>query len=364
MECKHWGKCGGCSLPLDYETQLEQKICSLEKMGIAKLQEIYASPKKGYRSRAEFRIYHNDSGVHLAMQGAESLVIIQQCPILLPYLWEKLQNLLVFLNAHRDFAFKLFGVEIMGGINQNCLITLLYHRKLDQSWEMEAMILSQTLGIQVIGRSKGQKVILGEEGIWDEVELEGRKYQFLRYDNAFSQPNPFVNLKMLEFALFCADKEAKDLLELYCGSGNFTLALSQRFRKIFATEVAKSSIKALHSNLMHNRIENIKCVRLSGEESIEALSFKREFRRLKGMDLSNYDFSHLLVDPPRSGIGDRAMLEFMGRFPNIIYISCNPWTLKKDLEILERSHKIVRFVAFDQFPYTHHLECGALLKQR
>jgi tRNA (uracil-5-)-methyltransferase len=82
---------------------------------------------------------------------------------------------------------------------------------------------------------------------------------------------------------------------------------------------------------------------------------------LKHIDLKSYDFSTVFVDPPRAGI-DSETLKLLARFENIIYISCNPETLKRDLEILE-NHKVEKMAIFDQFPYTNHLEMGAILRK-
>lgn len=297
------------------------------------------------------------------MFTSKRLVPIDRCPILLPHLQDVLDSLMMYLNSHLEFASRLFGVEIMGNLQGESLLTLLYHRKLDGDWEDQAKELGTLLNASIVGRSRKQKLILNQEYLLDSVDLDGREYRFVCYDNAFSQPNPLINRKMLEFTLSCIKEDAQDLLELYCGGGNFTIPLSQKFEKVLATEVAKTSIKALKTNLALNEIENVSYARLSGEESIQALSFERKFHRLKDIDLGSYRFSHLFVDPPRSGIGDERMLCFMQSFAWIIYISCNPLTLKRDLESLSRSHSIVRLALFDQFPYTHHLECGVLLRK-
>lgn len=348
---------------MDYQEQLAYKLKEFDQLGFKESRDVFASPEMGYRSRAEFGIYRDLEGLHLCMYAFKKPILIDQCPILLPHLQIVLDALMQYLNTHLDFALKLFRIEVMGTLQKECLLTLIYHRKLDAIWEKEARELALLLNVQLIGRSRGQKIVLDQDFLMDLIVLEKREYRFIRYDNGFSQPNSYINLKMLEFALSCVQDDADDLLELYCGGGNFTLPLSQKFNKVFATEVAKTSIKALKQNLSLNGIENVFCARLSGEESIEALSFKREFHRLKELDLKSYHFSHLLVDPPRSGIGDEAMLEFMQSFPSIIYISCNPLTLKRDLEILKQSHCITRLALFDQFPYTHHLECGVLLQK-
>lgn len=363
MRCEFFQSCGGCSLTLGYQEQLAHKIREFDQLGFTNKREVFMSPEMGYRSRAEFGIYRDSNGLHLSMYASKKPIIIHRCPILLPHLQKLLDALMQYLNLHLDFASKLFRVEVMGTLQEESLLTLIYHRNLNQAWEEEAKELALLLNVQLIGRSKGQKIILDKGYLIDSVFLDERKYHFIRYDNSFSQPNPFTNLKMLEFASSCIQEDARDLLELYCGGGNFTIPLSRKFKKVFATEVAKTSIKALQENLILNGIENIFCARLSGEESIQALSFHRAFHRLRDIDLKNYHFTHLLIDPPRSGIGDEVMLRFMQRFVSIIYISCNPLSLKKDLEILSQSHRITRLALFDQFPYTHHLECGVLLQK-
>ncbi len=110
-------------------------------------------------------------------------------------------------------------------------------------------------------------------------------------------------------------------------------------------------------------IDNVALVRMSSEEFTSALNREREFVRLKEIDLDDYAFSTLFVDPPRSGLDD-GTLQLATRFDNILYISCNPETLHANLQTLVQTHRIVRFALFDQFPYTHHAECGVLLQRR
>lgn len=85
--------------------------------------------------------------------------------------------------------------------------------------------------------------------------------------------------------------------------------------------------------------------------------------QLKQLDLSNLQLNTVLVDPPRAGL-DPATVELVSRFDDIIYISCNPETLKVNLDVLNQTHRIERFAVFDQFPYTTHLESGVWLQKR
>ena len=93
---------------------------------------------------------------------------------------------------------------------------------------------------------------------------------------------------------------------------------------------------------------------------VDACEEKREFRRLKDIDLKSYNFSSIFVDPPRAGL-DELTRELVKGFETIIYISCNPETLHRDLEVLNRTHKVENFALFDQFSYTKHIECGVVL---
>jgi len=153
------------------------------------------------------------------------------------------------------------------------------------------------------------------------------------------------------------------MLELYCGNGNFTIPLSTKFRRVVATEVSKTSVNSAHYNLEKNGIENVNVIRMSSEEFAEAMDGIRKFRRLANLDLETYDFSTVLVDPPRAGLDDHTV-NIVSRFERIIYISCNPNTLEHNLAMLAKTHDISKFALFDQFPYTQHVECGVLLTSK
>ena len=99
---------------------------------------------------------------------------------------------------------------------------------------------------------------------------------------------------------------------------------------------------------------------MSSEEFSEAMNGERKFRRLEGFDLTAYNYDTVLVDPPRAGL-DPASVELVSRFNKVIYISCNPNTLKDNLIELSKTHTMEKFALFDQFPYTDHIETGVVL---
>ena len=151
----------------------------------------------------------------------------------------------------------------------------------------------------------------------------------------------------------------KDLLEIYCGVGTFTLSLSKIFSKVFATENNRSAIKCLKKAMNENQIHNIMHARLSAEEVCDAFHGKKFFR-LNEIDINSLDISHVLVDPPRSGL-TYEVIDLIKNFKNIIYISCNPETYLRDIKKL-KNHKLKNVEIFDQFPNTEHLEIVSLLE--
>ena len=182
----------------------------------------------------------------------------------------------------------------------------------------------------------------------------------MQIENSFTQPNPRVNEQMIAWALEQFKDTSGDLLELYCGAGNFTIPFARKFDKVLATEISKSSIAAAKNNMQLNDVANIEFVRMSAEEFVQALDGVREFNRMKDIDIDAYQLKNIFVDPPRAGM-DEESCAFAARHDTILYISCNPETLHRDLKLLTQTHRVEKMGLFDQFPYTNHVEMGVKL---
>jgi tRNA (uracil-5-)-methyltransferase len=262
---------------------------------------------------------------------------------------------------------KLFQVDYLSTLTDELLITLVYHKALDDIWEAEINSLKASfpphLKIRFIGRSKKQKVMLDNDFVIEELPINNKTYQFKQVENSFTQPNARVNCNMIEWSMAQVIDQSRDLLELYCGSGNFSVPLASCFKNVLATEISKTSVNAAQFNIATNNVDNLTIVRLSSEEFVEAMAGVREFRRLQDIDLTAYDFSTVLVDPPRAGI-DEKTIALIQQFDNIIYISCNPLTLSANLQTLCLTHEIKRAAVFDQFPFTEHIESGVYLERK
>jgi len=274
------------------------------------------------------------------------------------------------LDAIRDnqpLRRKLFQVDFLSTLSGEMLISLLYHKQLDDTWQQQAVQLKQTLSaiapVNLIGRARKQKICLDREHVEEILNVHGQDYRYRQVENSFTQPNAKVCEKMLEWACEVTRDANHDLLELYCGNGNFSIPLSHNFNQVIATEIAKPSVDSAQYNIAANQIDNLQIVRLSSEEFTQAYTGERSFRRLEGIDLKQYHFGTLFVDPPRAGL-DTQTLEMARAFPRILYISCNPDTLYRDLAALAPDYQVKRAALFDQFPYTEHAEMGVLLERR
>lgn len=327
----------------------------------------YPSRSDHYRARAEYKVFHDGEGCRYAMRSLDKkrYVIIEECPMVAEPIEKRMWKLLESINADRELSFRLFGIEFLSTTTDEVLVTMLYHRKLEEEWTQRARSLEDSLRIKVIGRSRKQKIVLGDEFVTERLLVSGKPYLYRHYEQSFTQPNPHVNENMIGWAMLQASRYRQgDFCELYAGAGNFTIPLSTLFEKVIATEISKRSIKAAIENCELNGAKNITFVRMSSEEFTEALEGKRAFRRLENIELSDYDIGTVLVDPPRAGL-DGGTRELIAKFNTIIYISCNPKTLVEDLKSLTKTHSVVDAALFDQFPYTAHMEAGVvLLKNR
>lgn len=332
--------------------------------------QVFASAPLHYRMRAEFRIWHEGDELFYVMfeqdhQGQKQPVRIAEFAIADQAISQMMQPLLDAIAQQQILAYKLFEVDFLVSRRGEKLVSLLYHRQLDESWQAAATDLAQQFDISLIGRSRGQKRVIGQDFVQETFEVDGRSWHYRQHENSFSQPNASVCQHMLNWASQMAQSYGnpqRDLLELYCGNGNFTLPLSLHYRQVLATEIAKTSIQALHWAIDANQVSNLAIARLSAEDLSSAMRGEREFRRLKdaAINLQDYDIQTIFVDPPRSGIDDDT-LKLMAQYDSIIYVSCNPDTLSENMRQLCKSHQIREFALFDQFPYTHHAECAVVL---
>ncbi|MCG3692843.1 tRNA (uridine(54)-C5)-methyltransferase TrmA [Aliarcobacter butzleri] len=372
MNCNYFGICASCTLfDKTYEEQLNYKI-QREKERFSNFTnidfDIIKSNESNFRNRAEFRIWwekgkNNKEILSYAMNDFKKNILkINSCEMVSHHIKELMPKLIDELQNDLELSFKLFAVEFLGSSTKDMLVTLIYHKKLEESWIQKAKEIEKRLNIKIIGRSKKQRLVLTNDYINETLNISNQNFFFAYEENGFTQPNTNVNVQMIEWVLENTKNSSKDLCELYCGGGNFTIPLSTKFRKVLATEISKTSIKSALRNCSLNKIESISFIRMSAEDFVQALNKVRAFNRLKDINLDDYEFDTIFMDPPRSGLDDTTR-NLAKDFENIIYISCNPETLHRDLEELTKTHEIEKFALFDQFAFTNHIESGVILRK-
>ena len=358
--------------PDNYKAQLSKKQHAMTELfscfDVPQAQA-FPSASLNYRLRAEFRVWHQGDDLYYIMFNSvtKEKFRVDDFPVASLLINQAMKALLTLIKDNKELRYKLFQVDFLSTLSGELLISMLYHKPLEPTWEVSAKALKEALSsiapVDIIGRAKKQKIILDKDYVMESLQVGENTFIYQQVENSFTQPNGGVNEQMLLWAQQATTNSKGDLIELYCGNGNFSIALAQNFDRVLGTEISKTSVRSAQVNIKENNIDNIDIVRMSSEEFSQAMNGERQFRRLEGFDLTTYNYDTVLVDPPRAGL-DKDSVELVSRFNKIIYISCNPNTLKDNLAQLSQSHVIQKFALFDQFPYTDHIEVGMILTRK
>jgi len=361
--------------PDNYSSQLAQKTQHIADLfaefDLPKF-EVLTSEPLNYRQRAEFRLWHQDEDLYYIMFDSKTKqkFRVDDFPVASLLINQAMKELRLAILEKPVLRQRLFQVDFLSTLSGELLISLLYHKQLDEQWQQQATELEEHLKsvlnitvLGIIGRARKQKIILNNDFVYEKLTIANKTFTYQQVENSFTQPNAKVNEKMLLWAQQVTADLGGDLIELYCGNGNFSIALAQNFDRVLGTEISKTSVHSAQTNIATNKLDNVDIVRMSSEDFSQAMNGERQFRRLEGFDLTAYNYDTVLVDPPRAGL-DPDSTELVSRFNNIVYISCNPITLLSNLAELVKTHKIEKFALFDQFPYTDHIECGVYLTKR
>jgi len=379
--CQIYGKCGGCQLlHLDYQGQLEfkhQRIHDVfERLG--GLTNITVHPVIGmpkpweYRNKVQYPFAKEDGKVIVGcyQQGTHQVVDTRDC---------KIQHTLnsKIMNTVRELVdgmgITIYDEQTGQGLLRHVLVKNAFESK-------EAMVVLVTNGsdfpegeelarliaqkfpeiksvVQNINTTKGNvvlgernKVLYGEDGIIDRLgDLE-----FKISANSFYQVNPAQTETLYNIAVEYADLQGDErVVDAYCGVGSLTLFLAKKAREVYGVEVVPAAIEDAEENAKRNKIDNVKF--LVGE--VEQV--------LPKLIRIGVRFDVAVLDPPRSGC-DKKVLETLAdiNLKRIVYVSCNPSTLARDLRILvDRGYKVEQVQPIDMFPHTFHVECVTLMSR-
>lgn len=350
--CPLFGRCGGCNWQhISYLAQVDwkQRIFrdAIERIGgIADLPlepPIPSAEPLRYRAKAQFHIRDHKWGFFEA--GSHRVVEVEECHLLDPILNMAFISL---RNYIRDNASDLpiHTVEI-GKSDLDGKTAALIHLKERRDFKPEGILdaISQLKGIEVRvtppGKRNGKPV--SSAGDRSLIYRSG-SLTLKAHISTFSQVNISQNLHLIDTVLEYADVDIKDyILDLYCGAGNLTLPLAGRCSKVTGVDKDPSAIEDAILNKEANSISNVDFICQDASKSLKALGKRHP-------DL-------VILDPPREG-GLEAINGIVGLKPRkIIYVSCNPSTLARDLSALTKNGYMVKRVRLiDMFPQTYHTE--------
>ena len=354
--CPYVPDCGGCSWQqVRYESQLKAKEQSVAdalkrigKLENFELRPIIASPRE-YRYRRRIR-FQCDKARKMGFYRAFShdLVVIDDCLIADSVLNTVIDPLRQWLN---QLDTTIEHVEIVSGDDPQEIVAVgkvagellprddsVCERLIDKASGIDGLVLHGDAGRKAWGATAVS--IRSDDGICLKVEAD-----------VFTQVNAEGNQELLKLLLAAAGFDQNDrVLELYSGAGNFTLSVARRAREIVAVEGHRPAIDSAKRSAQFNDIGNIHWIRANVPAAVERLAKRKE------------RFSKIILDPPRAGAkGVDRDLAALGA-AKILYVSCNPATLARDLSALAgRGYKLTMVQPIDLFPHTFHVETLAVV---
>lgn len=395
--CQHFGVCGGCKWQmLPYAQQLiykEQQVADqLQRIGHIELPEllpIIGSPhERYYRNKLEFtfstrryltfeQIEQRDEkieqepalGFH-APGLFDKVVEIHTC-----YLQHEPTNIL--LTALREYTTSrhlpyydykaqygwLRNVVIRVATTGEVLINLVMHHEDKENREgVLQHILANVPGITSLNYTLNPKMNDSIHDL-DVVCYHGKRYIEEKLENfrfkispkSFFQTNTYQAAALYRVTReFAGLTGAETLYDLYCGTGSIGIFCSGGAKSVIGIEVVEDAIKDAYENAALNGLDN--CKFYAGD--VEKICNDTFFSQHGRPDV-------IITDPPRAGMTEKLIKQLLKmRAPRVVYVSCNPATQARDLQLLDEAYRITKLQPVDMFPHTHHIENVALLELR
>ena len=368
-ECSYAEVCGGCSLQhIPHETQLAHKMKTLEELimregiSLAKVVRLptLRGPTIGYRRRARLgvRWVHAKDRVLVGFRerGSNFIADIDGCTVLDQRIGQSLGQLETTI-ASLSRPDRIPQVEVVAG--DDTLAIVLRHLDPLTDADLSALQrLGQQTGWHVYLQPKGPQTINrlwpsdGYERLTYRIGEFGLEYQFTVTD--FTQINAVINRSMISQAMDLLELQGTErVLDLFCGLGNFTLAAASRCASVVGVEVSETMVERVLQNARHNSLNNVSAVAFDLTKSITEQPFAQEL------------WDTLIVDPPRSGAKEVLEELPLKNIARVLYVSCNPATLARDVKILSgRGFLMTHLGIMDMFPHTAHIESMALFVKR
>jgi len=374
-KCIHADECGGCNYQgIDYHNQLKLKEKQVKELlennlpGDYIFHELVPSPEiKEYRNKMEFSFgdQEKDGDLQLGMHPRArrfDVITVDQCQLVDVDFRLILSTV---LNYFRNYDYKRYHIIKREGYLRHLLIRkglktgeLMVNLVTTSQEEHDYTELTEVLKnlplkgklvsfLQTINNDysdtiKSEKLIVHYGRKYILEEILGLSFMITPF--AFFQPNTYGAEKLYETALkFINNPADKVIYDLYCGTGTITQILAKKAREVYGIEINEEAVAIARENARINKLNNCKFIAGDVLEKIDELNEKPDL---------------IVVDPPRPGIHARALEKIINIAPDeLLYISCNPISLVRDLQILqEANYKLTNIQCVDMFPFTQHIE--------
>ena len=367
-DCKTYPKCGGCSLRhIDYKETLQikrQKVQNLvNKMLNDKIivdETVGMDKPVFYRNKAIYPISSNKMpGIFAAR--SHDVIEFEECKIqtinsqkIAKFILENWDNSIYDEKTGKGL---LRNIMIREGFATNEIMVVLVQngdKKYDASNLVKEFPNIKTVAVNV--NTKNTNVVLankniicyGEGFIYDK--LGG--YTFKISPNSFYQVNPKQTEKLYNLAVEKANLKADDILcDLYCGIGTIGIFASKYVKKVYGIEIVESAVKDANENAKLNNVNNIEFILGDTEKAFDSL-LKNDIKP-----------TVVIVDPPRKGLDDTTIENLCKlKLDRVVYVSCNPATLVRDLAKMEEIYIVKNITPVDNFCYSSHVESVTVLE--
>lgn len=354
--CKHFNQCGGCHLQhLGYASQVEHKSQSLTHLmsqyqtANTEVVEPIVGDETGYRRRARISLFVDKKTQQLQFgfrkKQSKQIENITDCAVLDPRLNVLLPKLKSLLNTFSNLT-SLGHVELVLG-DTGSVMVLRHLKPLVEKDEQALIALAKAEGATLYTMPETDKLVrlVGDAPAYSETGVT------LPFEpNHFIQVNQKVNLQMVAQAIEWLEPQADErVLDLFCGLGNFSLPIAQQSAFVVGVEGVDEMVQQATSNATLNQLSNTEFYQANLEEELSSQPWAKE------------RFDKILLDPARAGAsGIVDQISGLGA-KRVVYVSCNPATLARDSESLEKQgYQLAKLGMLDMFPHTSHLESMAL----
>ncbi len=335
-KCPYFSICGGCTLEhLDYLDTIEFKkeklkhILEKEQIKYPKIQVVENENNYFYRNKLSLKVIKGAIGFY--EENSHTLIPIEKCLLARPVLNDAINVLKTF---------KVTNGEAILRSNTNDEVLIAINTK-------DSLVVKDEnfANVKIVGIVLNDKCIYGQPYLYERIHHLLFK---ISYD-AFFQVNPFIASHLFEEV----EKNivsTNTVLDLYSGVGVLGIVASKKAKKVISIEIIKNAVLDSLENSKLNKCSNIYPV--LGDAKTVLPKIKE-------------DFDTILIDPPRKGLDKNSLqLLLQSKAQKILYISCDPFTLARDLKELQSVYKIKKVTLFDMFSYTYHLESMVVLELR